>query len=646
MSMSDFLAMGGSTTSSSYQSAAFQMINDLVSELTARHSYTNGMGDSFAGSDGIYASLSSNYAIESGYLRNTITTGSAGGGNWGENLIPTMTAATTAGWTASASSVYGGSQAAYLACTTGSSWSANYWISAGAPTAWIQLQAPSATQIMGYSFGSCYNGHAPTAWKLQGSNDETEWTDLDNRSGIDWSGTAGVTAFKTFKLSAQATYNYYRLYVTASTDNNYVGVTSFKLLSPLTNAIPAMTGNSSPYCVISASSSYGSYPPYMLFDRTKTAWWQTANGVTAATVQCQFPRVTKLDAYSILMSATSGVTGIAPTAWTFEGSSDGTDWTVLDTRTAQTFTADVKKIYTLSSTASYQYYRINITASLSATFVGMTEMELLSPEGTPIPIMTSTNDIDNTVTLSSSGCNSSYPVTNGFDGNTSTYLQFATCNQSNYVQALFTTARTIRSIVLNGYGSVLPPSLQVLGSNDGSSWDILFSGSLSLSAGVDYNIVLTSPGSYTYCQLVFPASESYYWSFYNIAFVSDPLPSTDVTVNELTAVTNAMTLSGAAAGTIFFTGTYQDATAQLDVGNSGYNHMEVAISVDSGVTWRTALAIASVESLGNNRYRYTTAEFDLTSATSLMIRFKTFARETVAPNVRLEYYVAIDRVAA
>lgn len=52
-----------------------------------------------------------------------------------------------------------------------------------------------------------------------------------------------------------------------------------------------------------------------------------------------------------------------PTAWTFQGSNNNTDWTTLDTRTTQTFTAQQTRFFSnFTNGTAYRYYRWNITA--------------------------------------------------------------------------------------------------------------------------------------------------------------------------------------------------------------------------------------------------------------------------------------------
>lgn len=54
-----------------------------------------------------------------------------------------------------------------------------------------------------------------------------------------------------------------------------------------------------------------------------------------------------------------------PNNWTFEGSNNGTDWTILDTRTGELFSGrGMTKTYTFSNSTNYTYYRLNITQML------------------------------------------------------------------------------------------------------------------------------------------------------------------------------------------------------------------------------------------------------------------------------------------
>ena len=74
----------------------------------------------------------------------------------------------------------------------------------------------------------------------------------------------------------------------------------------------------------------------------------------------------------------------APKDWTFEGSNDNTNWTVLDTRSGIPWDCDTcTKAFDCTNSTAYRYYRIKITANNGGpTFVEIAEMELmLAPAG-------------------------------------------------------------------------------------------------------------------------------------------------------------------------------------------------------------------------------------------------------------------------
>lgn len=82
---------------------------------------------------------------------------------------------------------------------------------------------------------------------------------------------------------------------------------------------------------------------------------------------------------------------------------------------------------------------------------------------------------------------------------------------------------------------------------------------------------------------------------------------------------------------MIFTAENQDEVGLLDVGSTGSYRVEV-YPVVSGVVG-SALGFTS-ESLGGNKYRYTSSEVDLVSAVSFGVKFQSFAR-SVAPNFRI-----------
>jgi|GEM_PF-1548179 len=108
-----------------------------------------------------------------------------------------------------------------------------FWTSAtsGSPPRWLKVDLGSGGEkIAGkYSITSRKTGDnngVPTSWKLQGSNDNSNWTDLHTVSGESWADDGP----KTYSFTTNSTsYRYYRLYITATTGGVYVQIKEFEL---------------------------------------------------------------------------------------------------------------------------------------------------------------------------------------------------------------------------------------------------------------------------------------------------------------------------------------------------------------------------------------------------------------------------------
>lgn len=89
------------------------------------------------------------------------------------------------------------------------------------------------------------------------------------------------------------------------------------------------------------------------------------NGTSAGTqigvwstywININYNQNTIINSYTI--QADNGGSAEYPKAWTLQGSNNGTNWTILDTRTAQTFALNESKTYTINTSATYSQYRI------------------------------------------------------------------------------------------------------------------------------------------------------------------------------------------------------------------------------------------------------------------------------------------------
>lgn len=101
--------------------------------------------------------------------------------------------------------------------------------------AWVRADAGSSVQVHQYAVGGTVSGHetkAPKTWSLQGSPDGTTWTTVDTQTNAS---AFSAAELRTYVLTADATYRYWRLLFTSSQgDVTTVGVSEFKIYSPAT----------------------------------------------------------------------------------------------------------------------------------------------------------------------------------------------------------------------------------------------------------------------------------------------------------------------------------------------------------------------------------------------------------------------------
>ncbi len=147
-------------------------------------------------------------------------------------------------------------------------------------------------------------------------------------------------------------------------------------------SIPAMTSNSMDGYIASASTE--SQPAYQAFnglnrlDNDSDYWSALVSGFSK-TLGIQLPEARIMQKYAITTRNTSsGSYHCTPNSWTFEGSNDGSTWTVLDTQTGQFSTNPVNTRLEFDSgnATSYQYYRLSISSGNEGDYIIIGEFEL------------------------------------------------------------------------------------------------------------------------------------------------------------------------------------------------------------------------------------------------------------------------------
>lgn len=144
------------------------------------------------------------------------------------------------------------------------------------------------------------------------------------------------------------------------------------------NAIPTMTSNTAPSGIVSASSTSTTSAEYKAFNKVTTDYWQSGgSSAVPSWLRYDFSEPKVIVRYSILNDTVSLT---APKSWTFEGSNDGTNWTVLDTRTNFTgFQNNIVSYFDANNTVAYRYYRLYVTAftgDASVNPLRINEMEM------------------------------------------------------------------------------------------------------------------------------------------------------------------------------------------------------------------------------------------------------------------------------
>ena len=135
--------------------------------------------------------------------------------------------------------------------------------------------------------------------------------------------------------------------------------------------------------ILNSATNHG---PWKLFSKTNINYGFHTSSVSTCKIELTMPESIVLGSYEIFHRGDSTVSdNNYPKDWTIEGSNDGTTWTVLDTRTNETYSdtslsgVNSGRKYTVSgNSTSYNRYRMDITANNGGTHVIMGEWKLFA----------------------------------------------------------------------------------------------------------------------------------------------------------------------------------------------------------------------------------------------------------------------------
>ena len=255
---------------------------------------------------------------------------------------------------------------------------------------WLKYQFPQKEIVTYYTVACRPYGDCITDWKLQGSNDDSNWTDLDTQSSQSFSTTNRKHGYS---FSNTTAYTYYRILASAGSQGNYAIIGELELFAgpPVrTQAVSVMMANNVPSpLVASASNNYSGNEPYKAFgfdEYDEWSCWATSTGTTGwLKIDLGSGNGIAVNLYSVKASTRtqSGDDGAAraPKAWNFQGSNNDSDWTTLDTQSNITgWSNGEERYFSFSNSTTYRYYKIDVTENNGATILGIGKLRL-NPAG-------------------------------------------------------------------------------------------------------------------------------------------------------------------------------------------------------------------------------------------------------------------------
>lgn len=250
---------------------------------------------------------------------------------------------------------------------------ATKWLTAGGQTTgWVQydFNEEEAYVIDNYTITSANDSPNRTCrdWTLQGSNDGVNWSILDTQVNQDAWSTFEERSYSFINTTA---YKMYRLNVTANNGDGLMGFSEMELFEGTvdrTNRQETIAFSSELSVRESAYAAFDNSPNTKWLATQSTGWirFGFADGAAYA-----------INGYAI--TSAGDAPGRDPRDWTLEGSNNGTTWTVVDSRTDQSWGERLqRRLFEFTNTTPYAIYRLNVTANNGDTgLMGFSELELL-----------------------------------------------------------------------------------------------------------------------------------------------------------------------------------------------------------------------------------------------------------------------------
>lgn len=335
----------------------------------------------------------------------------------------------------------------------------------------------------------------PTAtllsWIIQGSNDDTNWTDLDTRGPVPAWAASEVRAYT---IANPGFYEYYRLYVTANGGAGNVQVCRWELGNFFPGAADFMQSNTTPAGnTASADGADASGPAWEAFSGLGPGdnSWVSANTALPHWLRRQWSTAKTWTHYTIrardFAASPAVIANQQPRDWQIRGSNDGATWTLLDTQFGQGgWISGELRSFAIANPGAYTYYEMLITGVQSGNFAGVGQLAFTTALG-PSPIyphfMTAAATPTGYVAAADSEYDGNYPAWKAFIAPQPgvDFARWATTDSAFPHHITLTLPQPKRFVgymtIETAAGAVVneqqPKDWTVLGSNDGVTWNLL-----------------------------------------------------------------------------------------------------------------------------------------------------------------------------
>jgi hypothetical protein len=251
-------------------------------------------------------------------------------------------------------------------------------------TFWAKYETPRAARLIAYSLTSANDApdRDPKSWILYGSNDDSNWTEIDRRTNEDFQYRYATQYYLT---PTNAKYSFFKLDVTGNNGANTIQLAEWQLFGEYNEYAADITENGG---ILTAShpASNGTSLQALTDNKEATKYYLSIPSFTNGVwFTYQSPAPVALKHYTL--TSADDTPNNDPKTWTLQASNNGTDWTNIDTQSDIIFVNRCeRKVFPASSGTAYTYYRLSVTERFKNADRGfhLAEWELFDTDNTAI----------------------------------------------------------------------------------------------------------------------------------------------------------------------------------------------------------------------------------------------------------------------